>query len=82
MSSRRGKLSLVSTYLPITRWLRSYTKEKFISDIIAGVTVGVTMIPQSIAYAALANLTPEVSIALHLILFIYIASCLPVESIK
>ncbi|XP_075231787.1 sodium-independent sulfate anion transporter-like [Lycorma delicatula] len=58
MSSRKGTIFL-SKHLPVIRWLQSYTKMKFVSDIIAGVTVGVTMIPQSIAYAALAGLTPQ-----------------------
>lgn len=59
-STKKGVLFLLSKYLPIVRWIRSYSRKKFVSDIIAGVTVGITMIPQSIAYASLANLTPEV----------------------
>ncbi|XP_014279762.1 sodium-independent sulfate anion transporter [Halyomorpha halys] len=46
-------------HIPIVRWLRNYTKEDAICDFIAGISIGLTMIPQSIAYAALAGLTPQ-----------------------
>lgn len=47
-------------HVPITKWLPKYSSEKAIGDLIAGVTIGLTMIPQSIAYASLANLSPQV----------------------
>ena len=47
--------------LPILQWLPNYTKEEAVSDLIAGFTVGLTIIPQGIAYAVLANLPPQVS---------------------
>lgn len=40
----------------ILSWITKYDKTTCVSDIIAGITLGLTMIPQSIAYAALANL--------------------------
>lgn len=43
----------------IIEWLPKYTKVKFISDLIAGITVGLTMIPQSLAYASLADIPPQ-----------------------
>nr|BAN21061.1 sulphate transporter [Riptortus pedestris] len=58
-SRKKSSLDKVSKYIPAVRWLRSYTKEDAISDCIAGITLGLTMIPQSIAYAALAGLTPQ-----------------------
>ncbi|XP_075231242.1 sodium-independent sulfate anion transporter-like [Lycorma delicatula] len=57
MESRVGVL--ISKRIPIIKRLQSYTKVDFVSDFIAGVTVGLTMIPQSIAYANLAGLTPQ-----------------------
>ena len=48
--------------LPITDWLPKYTLEYFVSDLIAGITVGLTVIPQGIAYALVAELPPQVSI--------------------
>ena len=47
--------------LPITDWLPKYNVEHFICDLIAGVTVGLTVIPQGIAYALVAELPPQVS---------------------
>jgi len=45
--------------LPIISWLPQYNTEKAISDAIAGVTVGLTVIPQGIAYAVVAGLEPQ-----------------------
>ncbi|XP_021925205.1 sodium-independent sulfate anion transporter-like isoform X2 [Zootermopsis nevadensis] len=46
-------------HVNILNWLPRYTKEDGIGDIIAGITVGLTMMPQSIAYASLAGLSPQ-----------------------
>ena len=46
--------------LPITDWLPKYNVECFVSDLIAGITVGLTVIPQGIAYALVAELPPQV----------------------
>lgn len=46
--------------LPILEWLPKYNGEKAVSDLIAGITVGLTVIPQAIAYADVANLPPQV----------------------
>lgn len=53
-------VTLLSRRLPIINWVRRYTLKDAISDFIAGITLGLTMVPQSIAYAALAGLTPQV----------------------
>ncbi|XP_078691505.1 sodium-independent sulfate anion transporter-like [Branchiostoma floridae x Branchiostoma belcheri] len=42
--------------LPIVEWLPRYNLEKFQGDLIAGLTVGLTVIPQGLAYAAVAEL--------------------------
>nr|XP_050844486.1 sodium-independent sulfate anion transporter-like isoform X4 [Vespula vulgaris] len=52
-------------YLLILQWLPKYNQFQAISDVIAGITIGLTMIPQSIAYAALAGLTAQVSLLSH-----------------
>ncbi|XP_063377763.1 sodium-independent sulfate anion transporter-like [Cydia fagiglandana] len=49
----------VKKRLPITEWLPEYNLTKLIQDIIAGITVGLTAIPQGIAYAVVAGLSPE-----------------------
>lgn len=43
----------------ILTWIRSYDKNIAIADMIAGITLGLTMIPQAIAYAALAGLPSQ-----------------------
>lgn len=47
--------------LPFLQWLPIYTKEDCIGDLLAGITVGLTLIPQSMSFAALAGLPPQVS---------------------
>jgi len=47
-------------HVPITKWLPKYNSENAMGDMIAGITIGLTMVPQSIAYASLANLSPRV----------------------
>lgn len=45
--------------LPAAGWLLSYRRELLRSDLSAGLTVAVLLIPQSMAYAALAGMPPE-----------------------
>ena len=45
--------------VPILEWLPKYNLEKGVADLIAGVTVGLTVIPQGIAYALVAKLPPQ-----------------------
>ncbi|XP_068631707.1 sodium-independent sulfate anion transporter-like [Battus philenor] len=45
--------------LPVVKWLPGYNSEKAIADLIAGITVGLTVIPQALAYATLAGLPPQ-----------------------
>lgn len=52
-------LTQVEKYVPGARWLRGYTAKFFIADLIAGVTVGLTVLPQGLAYATLAGLEPQ-----------------------
>ncbi|KAI5698402.1 hypothetical protein M8J76_012569 [Diaphorina citri] len=59
MTSRREKfLKRLRRRVPAINTIRTYSKEDAIADAIAGVTVGLTLIPQSLAYASLAGL-PE-----------------------
>ena len=46
--------------LPVTQWLPKYDLSCFVSDAIAGITVGLTVIPQGIAYAGVAELPAQV----------------------
>lgn len=46
---------------PILSWLPRYTRNDAIGDVIAGITVGLTVIPQGLAYAGVAGLPTQVS---------------------
>ena len=46
----------LKSFLPITKWLPTYNKDKAVGDFTAGLTVALTVIPQSLAYANLAGL--------------------------
>lgn len=50
--------TLLDQYIPITEWLRDYKSSYLKKDISAGLTVGILLIPQSMAYAMLAELPP------------------------
>ncbi len=45
-------------FIPILRWLPKYKKENLSKDLIAGLTVGIILIPQGMAYAMIAGLPP------------------------
>ncbi|XP_046483302.1 sodium-independent sulfate anion transporter isoform X2 [Neodiprion pinetum] len=49
----------ISRFIPILEWFPRYTHLDAVSDLIAGITLGLTMIPQSIAYAALAGVSAQ-----------------------
>jgi len=51
-------VNLLKKYIPILSWLPDYNKAAFSGDISAGLTVGVMLIPQGIAYAMIAGLPP------------------------
>jgi len=48
--------SLVQTFFPFVSWFRGYSTDTLKDDCIAGVTVALVLIPQSMAYAQLAGL--------------------------
>lgn len=45
-------------YFPFLSWLATYNKQQFSGDLLAGLTVGVMLIPQGMAYAVIAGLPP------------------------
>ncbi|KAH9844408.1 SulP family sulfate permease [Teratosphaeria destructans] len=45
--------------LPIVKWLPSYSPVWLFNDILAGITVGVLLVPQSLSYATIAKLPPS-----------------------
>lgn len=48
----------IKNYLPILEWLPKYEKTQLKGDMSAGITVGIMLIPQGMAYAMLAGLEP------------------------
>ncbi|XP_050345914.1 sodium-independent sulfate anion transporter-like [Nymphalis io] len=50
---------IVGRVFPIFRWSRRYDTRTGFLDLIAGITVALTLIPQSIAYASLAGFEPQ-----------------------
>ncbi|KAJ6902036.1 sulfate transporter 4.1 [Populus alba x Populus x berolinensis] len=49
----------IDTFLPCCRWIRTYKwREYFHPDLMAGLTVGVMLVPQAMSYAKLAGLHP------------------------
>lgn len=49
----------VSSLFPITHWILHYNGRWAYSDLVAGITVGIVLVPQSMSYAQLAGLPPE-----------------------
>lgn len=55
-------MSALSRYLPILGWARRYDRGTLTSDLVAAAIVTVMLIPQSLAYAMLAGLPPEIGL--------------------
>lgn len=55
------KINLKS-YLPILEWGKTYTSKIAVNDLVVAVIVTIMLIPQSLAYAQLAGLPPEVGL--------------------
>ncbi|KAI5723453.1 hypothetical protein M8J76_006279 [Diaphorina citri] len=64
--------------LPITRWLPQYSLEDGIGDLVAGITVGLTVILQAIAYSNIAGLEPQYGLYgsfVGAIIYIFVGTC-------
>jgi len=55
----RAILAFVLRLFPFLSWIRYYNLQWLYGDLVAGITVGAVVVPQSMAYAKLANLAPE-----------------------
>jgi sulfate permease, SulP family len=52
----------LARYLPIFEWGRTYNRSVFTNDLVAALIVTIMLIPQSLAYAMLAGLPPEIGL--------------------
>src|SRR5690554_1756017 len=50
--------NILTKFLPVLEWLPQYKREDLPGDLSAGLTVGIMLIPQGMAYAMLAGLEP------------------------
>jgi len=57
-----AQASGLGRYLPFTRWLFHYRRADLPSDLVAGIVTAIMLIPQSMAYAQLAGLPPQVGL--------------------
>ncbi len=62
LSKSRNALKAHLPTLPILQWGAQYKRELLVSDLIAALIVTIMLIPQSLAYAMLAGLPPEVGL--------------------
>ncbi|XP_001607795.1 sodium-independent sulfate anion transporter [Nasonia vitripennis] len=80
---RRGRgrsylAAMLRRRLPICAWLPTYNSDKLFSDAIAGITVGLTVMPQGLAYATLAGLEPQYglySAFIGAVIYVIFGSC-------
>ena len=56
------KTTQLAKYLPILDWGRTYNRGTLTNDLVAAVIVTIMLIPQSLAYALLAGLPPEMGL--------------------
>ncbi len=60
--SRSVEASVLARFLPFLDWTRGYDRETLIHDGIAAAVVTLMLIPQSLAYAMLAGLPPQIGL--------------------
>jgi len=61
-TGKTDMITSLSRYMPILDWGRRYRADTLANDLIAAVIVTVMLIPQSLAYALLAGLPPEIGL--------------------
>ena len=51
-------MNLIKQFFPVFEWAKEYSSSALKSDAFAGLTVGIMLIPQGMAYAMIAGLPP------------------------
>ncbi|WFD30798.1 hypothetical protein MSPP1_001822 [Malassezia sp. CBS 17886] len=54
-----GVVEYLENLFPVRRWILSYNLNWLSGDVIAGITVGMVLVPQSMSYANVAGLAPQ-----------------------
>uniref|UniRef100_A0A1A9V6D1 Uncharacterized protein n=1 Tax=Glossina austeni TaxID=7395 RepID=A0A1A9V6D1_GLOAU len=75
---RTFKRKILQKRLPITQWLPKYNFDDAVGDLVAGITVGLTVIPQALAYAGIAGLPAAYGLYgsfLGCFVYIFLGSC-------
>ena len=57
--TKRGAIQYIYDLFPSAQWLPRYNWRWLVGDSIAGLTIGFVVVPQALAYALLAGLSPE-----------------------
>ncbi|KAJ9157632.1 Sulfate permease [Pleurostoma richardsiae] len=57
--TRRHVIDYILSLFPFLHWITRYNAQWLIGDLVAGITIGAVVVPQSMAYAGLANLDPQ-----------------------
>jgi len=70
----QAQASAVEKRLPLLQWLPKANASTGISDLISGLTVTTMLIPQGMAYASLAGLSPIVGLYCYVPLLVYAAT--------
>lgn len=64
LAQRCCSYSTLKAWLPILSWLPKYNLKWLKMDVLAGLTVGLTTVPQALAYAEVAGLPVQASLRL------------------
>ncbi|MBO6825801.1 MAG: sulfate permease [Sneathiella sp.] len=55
-------MTYLTKVVPAAEWLRTYERKTFSGDLTAGIITAILLIPQAMAYSALAGLPPEIGL--------------------
>lgn len=61
LSSRTFRKKTLYKKVPFLSWIQDYNTNTFVADLIAGFIISLSFLPQSLAYATIAGLPPQVN---------------------